>query len=317
MPEPEPIDRTVTGEEAALEVENLRVWYHGRAAPVRAVDGVSFSLQAGERFGLAGESGSGKSTIVMATMGLIQPPGRVEGGAIRLAGRDLTRLSGEAIRTQRLAEVALVPQGAMNSLSPVRRIRDHFADNIRAHEDRVSRAEIRARMVRLLGLVGLREDAGDHYPHELSGGMKQRVCIALAITQRPRLIVADEPTSALDVVVQRQVVQTLRSVQEQLGAAVMLVGHDMGVLAQFVERLGIMYAGRLVEVGPVREIFAAPLHPYTRMLIASIPTIDKRIAAVTVGDGEPAWDRSSWSTGSLEEVRPGHWAVPVDRQGVS
>ena len=310
-------ESTTTGE-PVFEVENLRVWYYGQKEPVKAVDGVSFALEGGERFGLAGESGSGKSTIVMATMGLIQPPGRIEGGSIRLAGHDLTRLSGEAMRRQRLAQVALVPQGAMNSLNPVRRIRDHFVDNIRAHEGRVGADEIRRRMVRLLRLVGLSDDVGRRYPHELSGGMKQRVCIALAITQRPQLIVADEPTSALDVVVQRQVVQTLRRVQDELDAAVILVGHDMGVLAQFVQRLGVMYAGRLVEVGSVEDVFADPLHPYTRMLISSIPTIEERPAA---GDSLTrttiTWDRAVSANAQLVEVRPGHWAVPVEGEVAS
>ncbi len=185
--------------------------------------------------------------------------------------------------------MAMVPQGAMNSLNPVRRVRDHFADSIRAHRTRVGDREIRERMQELLGMVGLRRSVGDLYPNELSGGMKQRVCIALAITLEPKVIIADEPTSALDVVMQRQVMQTLRTIQERLGASVLLIGHDMGLLAQFVDRLGIMFGGRLVEVGPVRDLFHNPIHPYTRMVIESLPTLEgARPLASSPGERRPA-----------------------------
>lgn len=297
-----------------LAVRDLRVWYHTQTPPVRAVDRVSFTLRAGERFGLAGESGSGKSTLATALMGLIREPGRIEGGSIEVAGRDIATLGDEAVRRLRLAEIAIVPQGAMNSLNPVRRIRDHFRDNLQAHQSRTERnavnaAALRARIGELLGMVGLRADVADRYPHELSGGMKQRVCIALAITLRPKVIVADEPTSALDVVVQRQVVQTLRSVQQELGAAVLLVGHDMGLLAQFVDRLGVMYAGRLVEVGPVEAVFADPAHPYTQMLISSLPRLDERDLPASVARFEPARMRPR-PEDDLQEVGPGHWVLP-------
>lgn len=294
-----------------LEVSDLRVWFHTGETPVRAVDGVTFGIRAGERFGLAGESGSGKSTLAMALMGMIRPPGRIESGRIELGGLDIATLDEEAIRKVRLADISIVPQGAMNSLNPVRRIRDHFRDNANAHENELPAGQLRTRMVELLAMVGLQPQVADRYPHELSGGMKQRVCIALAIMLRPRVIVADEPTSALDVVVQRQVVQTLRSVQEELGAAVLLVGHDMGLLAQFVDRLGVMYAGRLVEVGPVRSVFANPGHPYTRMLISSLPRFDERIS--TASRAAPEMRRFTPPNGdvtALEEVGPDHWVLP-------
>jgi peptide/nickel transport system ATP-binding protein len=296
-----------------LQVRDLRIWYHTRTPPVRAVDGVSFTLRAGERFGLAGESGSGKSTIAMALMGLIRPPGRIESGRIELAGQDITALGDESMRRLRLAEIAIVPQGAMNSLNPVRRIRDHFRDNIRAHQRVSNGLDLRARTAELLRMVGLRPEVADRYPHELSGGMKQRVCIALAITLRPRVIIADEPTSALDVVVQRQVVQTLRTVQEELGAAVLLVGHDMGLLAQFVDRLGVMQAGRIVEVGPVRDVFAGPVHPYTQMLISSLPRLDEHdLPKSFVGPTpeRPEHLRAGDGPGELQEVGPDHWVLP-------
>jgi peptide/nickel transport system ATP-binding protein len=259
-----------------LRVQDLRVFYHTPRGPVKAVDGVSFTLRAGERFGLVGESGSGKSTLALALLRLIKPPGRIEGGRIELDGVDLLQLSDEEMRRRRLAAIALVAQGAMNSLNPVMRVREQIADGLEDHGERLSPRERDARVAALLEQVGLKRDVAERYPHELSGGMKQRVAIAIAISLRPKVIVADEPTSALDVVVQRQVMETLRRVQEELSAAVILIGHDMGLMAQFVDRLGVMYAGELVELGRVREVFREPLHPYTRLLISSLPSFGQK-----------------------------------------
>jgi peptide/nickel transport system ATP-binding protein len=172
--------------------------------------------------------------------------------------------------------VALIPQGAMSSLNPVLRVRAQIADLLEAHDVRLAPAERDLRIAQLLAGVGLSPAVADAFPHELSGGMKQRVCIAMSVALDPALIIADEPTSALDVIVQKQVLQTLGEVQERLGAAIILVGHDMGLMAQFVGRIGVMYAGRLVEVAPVREIFARPRHPYTAMLISSLPSLRSR-----------------------------------------
>ena len=275
----EPMAR-VRSETPVLSVDDLRVQFHTRRGIVRAVDGVSFSLHSGERFGLVGESGSGKSTTVLGIMRLLQDPGRITGGSVVLHGDaeavDLATLPPEEMRRRRHSDIAMIPQGSMNSLNPVRRIVDHFRDTIHAHERSVRDREIEERMGEILRMVGLKPSVGRLYPHELSGGMKQRVCIALSICLSPKVIIADEPTSALDVVVQRRVMETLGSVQERLGASVILVGHDMGLLAQFVDRLGVMYAGKLVEVGPIRSIFSNPLHPYTRLLIESLPTLDQR-----------------------------------------
>jgi oligopeptide/dipeptide ABC transporter ATP-binding protein len=262
--------------EEVLQVDDLRVWYHTPRGAVRAVDGVSFGLLPEERLGLVGESGSGKSTIALALMRLIRPPGKIEGGQVRLDGINVLELPDEQMRKVRLASIALVAQGAMNSLNPVVRVREQIVDGMRDHEEHLSKSAENARVASLLEQVGLRPEVADRYPHELSGGMKQRVCIAIAICLRPKVILADEPTSALDVVVQRQVMETLQRVQEGLGASVVLVGHDMGLMAQFVNRLGVMYAGRLVEVSPVRDIFTEPLHPYTRLLIASLPSLEER-----------------------------------------
>ena len=210
----------------------MRVYYQTTAGPVKAVDGVSFSLQPGERFGLVGESGSGKSTIALSLLRLIKPPGKVEEGTVSLDGVDLLELDEEAMRRTRLARISLVAQGAMNSLNPVKRIRDQIALGLRDHGAAMDQRAFDQFLSDLLERVGLRPNVAGMFPHELSGGMKQRVCIAIAISLRPQVIVADEPTSALDVVVQWQVIDTLRQVQQALGAAVIQIGHDMGLMAQ-------------------------------------------------------------------------------------
>jgi len=259
-----------------LRVEGLRVSYDHPAGAVRAVDDVSFSLRPHERFGLAGESGSGKSTMALAILRLIRPPGHIDGGEVWLEDTRLSALSDEAMRRLRLAGIALVPQGSMNALNPVVRIRGQIADALADHDAPLSPRLLAARVRDLLGQVGLPPPVADMYPHELSGGMKQRACIAIAICLRPKVIIADEPTSALDVVVQRQVMATLARVQQELGAAVVLVGHDMGLMAQFVDRLGVMYAGRLAEIAPIADIITTPKHPYTQMLIATLPSLERK-----------------------------------------
>jgi peptide/nickel transport system ATP-binding protein len=259
-----------------LSVDDLRVYYHTPDGSVKAVDGVSFDLMPNERLGLVGESGSGKSTIALALMRMIRPPGKIEGGRVELAEVELLQLPEDKMRALRLATIALVAQGAMNSLNPVTRVREQIVDAMRDHGEKLSSKEANARVTSLLEQVGLPPHAADRFPHELSGGMKQRVCIAIAICLRPKVILADEPTSALDVVVQRQVMETLQRVHEQLNASVILVGHDMGLMAQFVHRLGVMYAGRLVEVSPIGDIFTEPLHPYTELLIGSLPSLEEK-----------------------------------------
>ena len=262
--------------ELVLRVEGLSVAFDHPLGKVQAVDGVSLALLPGERFGLAGESGSGKSTLALAILRMIKPPGWIEAGEVWLAGTRLADLGEDRIRALRLAGIALVPQGSMNSLNPVLRIGRQIADAFADHGLRLNRSEEEGRIAALLAEVGLPENVARMYPHELSGGMKQRACIAIAICLRPKVIIADEPTSALDVVVQRQVMATLARVQQELGAAVILIGHDMGLMAQFVDRLGVMYAGRLVEVAPIAEIITRPRHPYTRALIASLPSLEVR-----------------------------------------
>jgi peptide/nickel transport system ATP-binding protein len=260
--------------EEILRVKDLRVYYHTPEGPVKAVDGVNFALHRGERFGLVGESGSGKSTAAFAILRLTKPPAHIEGGEVNLEGVNLLRLGEAEMNRMRFARISLIPQGAMNSLNPVMRIKGQLGDVIQAHDKSVNKGAIESRIHELLEMVGLRKRIADMYPHELSGGMKQRVCIAMAISLRPQVIIADEPTSALDVVTQRQVMETLASVQEMLDASAILVGHDMGLMAQFVDTIGVMYAGRMVEIGPVEELFRRPQHPYTQMLISSLPSLE-------------------------------------------
>jgi peptide/nickel transport system ATP-binding protein len=262
---------------AHLDVRGLTVEFATRRGPARAVADVSFSLERGQRLGLVGESGSGKSTTVLALMRMIRPPGRIAAGEARLGGDELLSLSPQAMRRVRFARLALIPQGAMNSLNPVLTVAAQIADLYAAHGRSLAGGEARrSALSELLASVGLDEHVADRYPHQLSGGMKQRVCIAMAIALGPEAIIADEPTSALDVIVQKQVLQTLIDAQEKVNAAVILVGHDMGLMAQFADLVGVMYAGRIVEIGPVGRIFADARHPYTRLLIASLPDFTKR-----------------------------------------
>jgi peptide/nickel transport system ATP-binding protein len=261
---------------SVLQVQDLQVHYYTPRGPVKAVNRVSFALRAGERLGLIGESGSGKTTMGTALMRLTRPPGRIVGGQVFLNGRDLLAVPERELRHIRLSEIALVPQGAMNSLSPVMRIRDQILDGIVAHEGELPRPALAERVAQALARVGLPTAMADRFPHELSGGQKQRVAIAIATVLSPSVIVADEPTSALDVVVQRQVIMTLGKVQAGLGAAVILIGHDMGLIAQFADTIGVLYAGELVEYGPIDDVLDDPRHPYTRLLIESLPTLEER-----------------------------------------
>jgi peptide/nickel transport system ATP-binding protein len=271
-----------------LEVRNLMTYFRTPRGPVKAVNGVTFSLDPGQRMGLIGESGSGKSTIAYSIMRLIRPPGEIVGGEILLDGLNLLSLDEEEMRRVRLSEIALVSQGAMNSLNPVIRVREQMADGFRNHDVNLSKEARAARTRELLERVGLPPGVADMYPHQLSGGMKQRVAIAIAISLRPKVIVADEPTSALDVVVQRRVMQTLRRVQEDLGSAVILIGHDMGLMAQFADKVGVMYAGELVEDAPVDRLFSKPAHPYSQILMDSLPSLDSKEMFRGIGGAPPS-----------------------------
>jgi len=259
-----------------LQVEHLEVTYYTDAGRAKALDDVSFTLNAGEKLGMVGESGSGKSTMALAMMRMIKPPGRIEGGRVIVGDTDLMALSEEGMRKARLSKIAYIPQGAMNSLNPVTRIGAQLVDAIKSHRVGDSPSQIQERCVHALKSVDLDPGVFRMYAHELSGGMKQRVCIAIGILLEPQVIIADEPTSALDVVTQRQVMETIDRVKDQINAAVILIGHDMGLMAQFVDRVAVMYSGRLVEVSPVRDMFTAPHHPYAKALISSLPNLDNK-----------------------------------------
>ena len=259
-----------------LQISDLQVSYYTDTGRATALDGVSLALNVGEKLGLVGESGSGKSTMALAMMRMIKPPGRIEGGRVLVGDTDLTSLTDEQMLRARLSKIAYIPQGAMNSLNPVMRIGNQMMDAIKAHVSGDAKADMRERCVEALESVDLKPAVFKMYPHELSGGMKQRVCIAIGILLKPQVIIADEPTSALDVVTQRQVMETIDRVQKQIGAAVILIGHDMGLMAQFVDKVAVMYAGRMAELSTVRQMFTSPAHPYAQALISSLPNLENK-----------------------------------------
>lgn len=262
--------------EPVLKVKNLSVSYYTDSGRATALDGVSIALHSGEKLGLVGESGSGKSTMALAMMRMIKPPGRIEGGQVVVEGVNLLELSDSAMQASRLSKIAYIPQGAMNSLNPVMRVGAQMVDAIKAHQTSFSKLQVDELCRAALQSVDLDSSVFRMYPHELSGGMKQRVCIAISILLEPKVIICDEPTSALDVITQRQVMETLNRVQKQIGAAVILIGHDMGLMAQFVDKVAVMYAGRLMELSAVREMFTDARHPYARALIQCLPNLEKK-----------------------------------------
>ena len=268
---------------SVLEINDLHVHYNTPRGAVIAANAVNLSIKPAEIVGLVGESGCGKTTVAMAVLQMVQAPGRIVKGEIYIKGRNIVNLPEAELRKVRWRDLALIPQGAMNSLNPVIRIREQMEDGILAHE-KIDKVALKEKVLRLLNDVGLPERVYNMYPHELSGGMKQRVCIAMSVALNPAVIIADEPTSALDVVVQRVVAQTLLDVKNRLGVSMIMIGHDMGLLAQMVDRVAVMYAGNMVECGPVEAIFAHPYHPYTQLLIDAIPSIkEKKPLKVTEG----------------------------------
>jgi oligopeptide/dipeptide ABC transporter ATP-binding protein len=259
---------------ALLEVRDLRVVFPAEAGVVRAVDGVSFSLGEGETLGLVGESGCGKTMTALSLLRLIPSPGTLAGGEIILNGRDLRSLTEGEMRRIRGEKIAMIFQEPMTSLNPVFTVGEQIEETIRAHE-RAGRAEVRERALRLLREVNIPDPAARFhaYPHQLSGGMRQRVMIAIALSCRPRLLIADEPTTALDVTVQAQILRLLGRLGKEHGMALLLVTHDLGVVARETDRVAVMYLGRIVETASTSALFARPLHPYTAALMRSIPRL--------------------------------------------
>ena len=257
----------------ALTIKDLSIDFPTANGVVHAVTKLSLDIGKGRRVGFIGESGSGKTTTALAVMQMLGAPGFVAGGEIILGGTDILALSEEEMRKARLSKVSYIPQGAMNSLNPVMRIEKQIWDGITAHEGKTDLNTLQRRSTEVLASVGLPAHVGRLYPHELSGGMKQRVCIAIGVALQPELIIADEPTSALDVITQRHVMQTLTEVQAKIGSGLILIGHDMGLMAQSVDELAVLRNGALVEAGPVKQVLENPQHPYTKELISSVPLV--------------------------------------------
>ena len=320
---------TRTSAPALLELRGLTVDY-GRA---RAVDGVDLTVHEGEILGLAGESGCGKTTIANAVMQILRPPGRISGGSIVFRGEDLVGKSDEDMRRFRWRNVSMVFQSAMNALNPVMRVGDQFVDAMRAHE-RIDRKRALGQAEELLELVGIDRDRIRSYPHQLSGGMRQRVIIAIALALNPELIVLDEPTTALDVVVQREIMQQVEALKRDFGFAVLFITHDVSLLLEFADRIAIMYAGEVVESAAAQKLGTDAQHPYTQGLLRSFPPLSGPMQRLTGIPGSPPdlrnppsgcrfhprcphctpddsalYLRQTTERPVLREVAPGHWVA--------
>ena len=267
-----------------LVVENLRTYFTLSSGTVKAVDGVSFELHDGEALGIAGESGCGKTTTALSLLRLLPANAKVVGGSVKLFGIELATKSENALRRYRWREISVIFQGAMNALNPVRRVGDQVAEPI-IERLGVPKAEANRRARELLELVGIAGDRAADYPHQLSGGMRQRAMIAMALACDPAIVIGDEPTTALDVMVQAQILELLERLRAQLGLSLILITHDLSVIAETCDRVMVMYAGRVAEEGPVRTVFSAPRHPYTQMLLAAIPNLesDRRLLGTIPG----------------------------------
>ena len=326
-----------------LNVRNLRVEYLTENGPVVAVNGVSFSVAKGEIFGLAGESGCGKSTIAHSILRVLRPPAVITGGNIFYKGIDVLDFGEEDqprrqvmnqkgdsmvdldIESFRWAQVSMVFQSAMNSLNPVTRVADQITDVIRTHQ-KIGRKEARARAEELMEIVNIDKQRLNAYPHELSGGMRQRMVIAMALALKPDLMIMDEPTTALDVVVQKDILQQIEKLKQQFGFSILFITHDLSLMVEFSDRIGIMYAGELVEMAPAKEILTNPFHPYTMGLLASFPSIRGPKKKLTGIPGSPPdllnppkgcrfHERCPYYQGKEEEAPafrelvPGHWVA--------
>jgi oligopeptide/dipeptide ABC transporter ATP-binding protein len=275
---------------ALLEVRNLRTEFRTGAGVVRAVDGISYTVDPGETVAIVGESGSGKSVGALSILRLIpNPPGRIAGGEVMFAGRDLMQLSDDDMREVRGGEIGMVFQEPMTSLNPVLTIGRQITEMLEQHR-RADRAAAQARAIELLGLVGIADPQRrlKQYPHQLSGGMRQRIMIAIALACEPKLIIADEPTTALDVTIQAQILELMQSLTHRLGVALIVITHNLGIVARYAHRVNVMYAGRIVESGSAAAIYHAPRHPYTMALLRSVPRLDRpRQARLDPIEGQP------------------------------
>ena len=295
-----PTEDTSAAGEPLLRVQDLRTYFHLGGAVAKAVDGVSFDIRAGETVGMVGESGCGKSVTALSLLRLVDPPGRIEPGSrIEFEGRDLLSLDEEGIRRIRGNRIAMVFQEPMTALNPVFTIGDQVAEVARVHSN-VTRKAAWERAVEMLNLVGIPDprERAKSYPHQLSGGMRQRVLIAMALVMNPSLLIADEPTTALDVTIQAQILELLAELQQRLGLAVLLITHDLGVVAEVTSRVLVMYGGQIVERAPVRELFRNPRHPYTRGLLEAMPRLGRQRERLTVIPGTvpppTRWPSGAW-----------------------
>ncbi len=309
-----------------LSVKNLEVTYYTRAGEVRAVEDVSLDIFEGEVVGLVGESGCGKSTLGMALLRLVRSPGKITGGQIIFHGQDILKISENEMRELRGAHISMIFQDPMTSLDPLQRIDDHFVESIKAHEKHVSREEAVERAAELFDLLGIARDRLHDYPHQLSGGMRQRVMIGLALALNAELIVADEPTTSLDVLVEAQFLDLLKDLRLKYNMTLILITHNIGIVAELADRVAVMYAGKLVELADVMKLFEEPLHPYTEALLSSVPNI-KLDKELKIMEGQPpdllhpptgcrfhprcpyAMDICSQKEPPLVEVEPGRWTA--------
>src|SRR6267143_321768 len=270
-----------------LEVQNLTTNYRILRGWVRAVENISFSLEPGEALGIAGESGSGKSTIALSLLRILPPGGHIRGGKIFFEGKDLVKLSENEMRKIRWKGISIVFQGAMNAMNPVYKVGDQIGEAIKIHEEGVSRADIKERVAKLLETVGIEPSRAENYPHEFSGGMRQRALIAMALAANPEVLVADEPGTALDVVVQAQILKLLRELKDKLNLSMVFISHDLSIVAETCEKLAIMYAGQVIEYGDTKSIFSKPLHPYTQGLLGALPSIKGERKKLVSIPGQP------------------------------
>jgi peptide/nickel transport system ATP-binding protein len=313
-------------EEPLLSVRNLEVTYYTRAGEVRAVDDVSLDIFKGEVVGLVGESGCGKSTLGMALLRLVRSPGQITDGQILFHGNDILKISEEEMRRLRGAHISMIFQDPMTSLDPLQRIDDHFVESIQAHDKSVSREEAVERAAELFDLLGIARDRLHDYPHQLSGGMRQRVMIGLALALNAELIVADEPTTSLDVLVEAQFLDLLKDLRHRYNMTLILITHNIGIVAELADRVAVMYAGKLVELADVMPLFEKPLHPYTEALLSSVPNINLD-TELKIMEGQPpdllhpptgcrfhprcpyAKEICSQKEPPLVEIEPGRWVA--------
>jgi len=307
-----------------LRVDDLKVDYLAADGAVRAVDGVGFTLERGEILGLVGESGSGKSTAAMAVMRILGPPALISGGEVRYEDRDVLGMSAGELRRWHWREISIVMQSALNALNPVLTVREHFSDTLGAHKPGLSKPAAREHAAGLLKMVDIDPRHLGSYPHELSGGMRQRVVIALALALDPPLLIMDEPTTALDVVVEREILNRVLQLQKKTGFSILFITHDLSLLLEFATRLGVLYAGRLVEIGPASIFRNGGMHPYTQGLLQAVPQLHGERGAFRSIPGSPpslknppkgcrfhprcplAEERCRCEQPRLEEAAPGH-----------